>query len=75
MSHLYLTVELSAGTDIRDACEEAYRLAQHLQVSVSFDHNGCKHTAYAGEPLERFLSRVDDERSRFFKNYRSMLES
>lgn len=50
---LWLTVEVSAGTDIKSACVDAVEVAKKLNVSVWFVFNGVKCLADARTDPQR----------------------
>lgn len=49
MSTLWLTVEVSPGADIKDACRDAVALAGRPGLTIWFDFNGVKCLARAGD--------------------------
>ena len=53
MSNLWLTMEVSPGSNIQRTCEEAVRLANFLGICIWFNFNGVKCLARPGDDPER----------------------
>ena len=56
MSTLWLTVEVSPGADIKDACRDAVVLAGRTGLTIWFDFNGVKCLAHADDDPSRIAA-------------------
>lgn len=55
LQYLSITVDVSAGTDIDNACKEAVALANHLRLSVWFKFNDVTCIARVGDDPEAIV--------------------
>lgn len=53
MSNLWLTVEVSPGSDIGSACDEAIALAERIGIAIWFKFNGVTCLARKGDDPRR----------------------